>query len=63
MKRNVMLLHERRESFMIEALKRFFEKLAKANEKEFSGQNPDCCTINRPEQVPKNTQYHNSERD
>lgn len=37
---------------MLEAIKRFFEKLAKANEKEFSGKNPDCCTINRPEHIP-----------
>jgi hypothetical protein len=35
---------------MLEALKRFIEKIAKANEREFQGQNPDCCTINRPEQ-------------
>ncbi len=34
---------------MFEAFKRFIERLAKSNEEEFKGQNPDCCTINQPE--------------
>ena len=38
---------------MFDTLKRFIEKIAKANEQEFKGQNPDCCTINRPEQPPR----------
>lgn len=34
---------------MFNWFKRFLENLAQANEKEFQGQSPDCCTINRPE--------------
>lgn len=45
---------------MFEALKRFFDKLAKANEKEFQGQNPDCCTINQPKQSPKKSEQNYS---
>ncbi len=41
---------------MFEALKRFIERLAKSNEEEFKGQNPDCCTINRPEQQSQGEQ-------
>jgi hypothetical protein len=43
---------------MFEAIKRFIDKLAKANEKEFKGQNPDCCTINRPEQRHNESSTH-----
>ncbi|MBS4022794.1 MAG: hypothetical protein KGZ79_10320 [Dethiobacter sp.] len=45
---------------MFEAFKRFIDKLAKANEKEFQGVNPDCCTINRPEQPPQRHDEKNS---
>jgi hypothetical protein len=38
---------------MFAAFRRFIDKLAKQNEKEFQGQAPDCCTINRPESQPK----------
>ncbi|MBS4030512.1 MAG: hypothetical protein KGZ63_03685 [Clostridiales bacterium] len=46
---------------MFKFLMRFLEKLAKSNEKEFQGQNPDCCTINKPEQTPQrpNNSEHN----
>ncbi|MBS4021194.1 MAG: hypothetical protein KGZ79_02055 [Dethiobacter sp.] len=44
---------------MFEAFKRFIDKLAKANEKEFQGQTPDCCTINRLEQYPQNQNKNN----
>jgi hypothetical protein len=43
---------------LLEALRRFLEKLAKANEKAYHGQNPDCCSINRPQQQVENRDRH-----
>ncbi len=37
---------------MLEALKKFIDKLAQTNREEFKGNVPDCCTINRPETRP-----------
>jgi hypothetical protein len=38
---------------MPEFIQRFLDKLAKANQREFQGERPDCCTINRQKQEPK----------
>lgn len=35
---------------MFKYLRSLVQRLANANEKEFKGQKPDCCTINRPEE-------------
>lgn len=39
---------------MLEFIKNWLERIAKANEREFGRQNPDCCTINqnRPKETP-----------
>lgn len=47
----VQEINKKEAAEMLESLKRFIEKIAEANKKEFKGQNPDCCTINRPDQT------------
>lgn len=35
---------------MFKYLNSLVQRLANANEKEFKGQKPDCCTVNRSEE-------------
>ncbi|EEG76379.1 LDCC motif putative metal-binding protein [Dethiobacter alkaliphilus] len=47
---------------MFAAFRRFLERLAKSNEKEFKGDAPDCCTVNQPDAKPKVNEDNNKQK-